>query len=141
MKSRSVWHESAIYAAGAGAGFAVDFCSLWFLVDQLQVHYLIAATVSFLLGTAVVYWVSVRHAFRYRRIEDRPSEFVFFATIGVVGIGVNLLLMAALVEGFALHYLIAKCCAAGISFFTNFGLRRWLLFSAPTTRLTSRERS
>lgn len=140
MKAKQLWRESAIYAAGAAAGFGVDFCSLWFLVDRLAMHYLIAATLSFLLGTFVVYWVSVRHAFRYRRIEDRRSEFVFFATIGVIGIGVNLALMAALVEGLEFHYLLAKVFAAGISFFTNFGLRRWLLFTAPTARSSSPER-
>lgn len=140
MKARHLWRESAIYSAGAAAAFGVDFCSLWFLVDRLEVHYLIAATLSFLLGTLVVYWVSVRHAFRFRRIEDRRSEFVFFATIGVIGIGVNLVLMAALVEGLELHYLLAKVIAAGISFVTNFGLRRWLLFTAPTPRPSSPER-
>ena len=140
MKTRHLWRESAIYAVGAAAGFGVDICSLWLLVDRLHMHYLAAATFSFLLGTLVVYWVSVRHAFRYRRIEDRRSEFVFFATIGVIGVGVNLVLMAALVEGLELHYLLAKVVAAGISFFTNFGLRRWLLFTAPTPGPSSWER-
>ena len=140
MKETQLWRESVIYAAGAATGFAVDFCSLWLLVERLEMHYLVAATFSFLLGTIVVYWVSVRHAFRYRRIEDRRSEFVIFATIGVIGVGMNLLLMAALVEGLDLHYLLAKVFAAAISFFTNFGLRRWLLFTAPTPSSSSPER-
>jgi putative flippase GtrA len=140
MKTRDLWRESAIYAVGAAAGFGVDICSLWLLVDRLDIHYLVAATLSFLLGTIVVYWVSVRHAFRYRRVEDRRSEFVFFATIGAIGIGLNLVLMAALVELLGLHYLLAKVFAAAMSFFTNFGLRRWLLFTAPTPRSSSPER-
>jgi putative flippase GtrA len=137
MKTRLLSRESAIYAAGAAAGFGVDICSLWLLVDRLAIHYLVAATLAFLLGTIVVYWVSVRHAFRYRRIEDRRSEFVVFTAIGVIGIGVNLVLMAALVELLGLHYLFAKVFAAAMSFFMNFGLRRWLLFSAPMPRRSS----
>lgn len=121
--------ETFVYALGAAAAFAVDFGLLWLLVQFAGLHYLAAATVSFLAGTAVVYWVSVRHAFRYRRIDDRRAEFGYFATIGAIGVGLNLVLMYSLVEWLQLHYLVAKIVSAGVSFVANFGLRRWLLFS------------
>jgi putative flippase GtrA len=121
--------ETFVYTLGAAAGFVVDFGLLWVLVQFAGLHYLAAATASFLAGTAVVYWVSVRHAFKYRRIDDRRAEFGFFAIIGAVGIGLNLVLMYSLVEWLDLHYLVAKIGSAGISFIANFGLRRWLLFS------------
>jgi len=124
--------ESIVYSAGAAAGFAVDFAMLWLLVEHGGLHYLAAATSSFLAGTVVVYWVSIRHAFRYRRVTDRRAEFGYFATIGAVGIGLNLLLMYALVDWVNLHYLAAKVGAAAVSFAVNFGMRRWLLFTKPT---------
>lgn len=126
--------ESFVYAAGAAAGFAVDFGLLWLLVEHAGLHYLVAATISFLAGTVVVYWVSVRHAFRYRRVADRRIEFGYFATIGAIGVGLNLFLMFALVEWLSLHYLLAKVGAAGVSFVANFAMRRWLLFTEPPTR-------
>jgi putative flippase GtrA len=125
--------ESVIYAAGAAAAFATDLGLLWALVEKAGLHYLLAATISFLAGTVVVYWVSVRHAFRFRRIADRRAEFGAFATIGAVGILLNLFLMFVLVDGLALHYLAAKVCAAAITFVTNFVMRRWLLFSERAT--------
>jgi putative flippase GtrA len=125
--------ESVIYAAGAVAAFVTDFGLLWALVEKAELHYLLAATISFLAGTVVVYWVSIRHAFRFRRIADRRVEFGYFATIGAVGILLNLFLMFVLVDGLALHYLAAKVCSAAITFVINFGMRRWLLFSERAT--------
>jgi putative flippase GtrA len=121
--------ESSIYALGAAAAFAVDFALLWLFVDQFGVHYLPAATLSFLAGTAVVYLVSVHHAFRYRRVEDRRLEFGYFATIGAAGVVLNLVLIYLLVERLTLHYLAAKVGAAGVSFVANFAVRRWCLFT------------
>ena len=121
--------ESAVYAAGAAVAFAADLGLLWVLVEIARLYYLLAATISFLAGTLVVYWISVRHAFRFRRISDRRAEFGYFATIGAAGVLLNLVLMFALVDWAGLHYLTAKVGAAAVSFFTNFGLRRWFLFS------------
>jgi putative flippase GtrA len=129
MIMRGVVRESAIYSLGAGAAFAVDFALLYAQVELLSVHYLIAATLSFLSGTAVVYWVSVRHAFEHRSVEDRSTEFLYFTGIGVAGILLNLLLMASLVDGFGLHYLLAKIGSAAVTFVTNLGARKWLLFT------------
>lgn len=125
--------ESAFYALGAAAAFAVDFTLLWTLVAAAGMHYLLAATLSFLAGTVVVYVVSVRHAFRYRRVADRRLEFGWFAAIGAAGILLNLTLMYALVEWLTLHYLSAKVGAAGVSFVANYGSRRWFLFTRRQT--------
>jgi putative flippase GtrA len=121
--------ESVVYTAGATAAFATDFGLLWALVELTGLHYLVAATISFLAGTVVVYWVSVRHAFQYRRVADRRAEFGYFASIGAAGVLLNLGLMFVLVEWLSLHYLVAKVGSAAITFVTNFGLRRWCLFS------------
>jgi putative flippase GtrA len=128
--------ESSIYALGAAAAFAVDFALLWLLVDRFGMHYLPAAALSFLAGTVVVYRVTVRHAFRYRRVEDRRLEFGYFAMIGAAGIVLNLVLMYLLVEWLTLHYLTAKIGAAGVSFVANYAARRCFLF----TRRPSAER-
>jgi hypothetical protein len=130
---RRLLRESVAYTAGAAAAFGTDFALLWVLVDRAGLHYLVAATISFLAGTVVVYWVSVRHAFKFRRITDRGAEFGYFATIGAAGVLLNMLLMFVLVDWLALHYLTAKVFAAATSFVTNFGMRKWLLFSERAT--------
>lgn len=121
--------EVTFYAAGAAAAFAVDAGLLAFQVEVLHVHYLLAATISFLAGTAVVYWASVRYAFAFRRVADGSSEFGIFAAIGVFGVLVNLAGMYVSVEWLHLHYLLGKVLSGGLTFVLNFALRRLLLFT------------
>jgi len=117
------------YGLGTVAAFAADMAVLALLVEVGHVHYLIAATVSFLVGTAIVYWVSIRFAFSYRRVGQSHLEFGVFAAIGVVGVIVNLCAMYVSVDWLHLHYLVGKVLSSAVTFFINFGLRRILLFT------------
>ena len=125
----SAVRESIVYSLGAGAAFAGDISLLWLLVDELGIHYLPAAAMSFLAGTVLVYVSSVRYAVPYRRVEDRRLEFWYFTAIGAGGIVLNLALMYTLVEWVSAHYLIAKIGSAGASFVANYGVRRAFLFT------------
>jgi putative flippase GtrA len=117
------------YIGASALALAVDFLLLSLLVSVLQLPYLIAAAMSFLAGTVVVYWLSIRHVFDYRRLADWRHEFAVFAGLGMAGLAVNLTAMYLLVDGLGLHYLVAKIGAAGFTFVANFLLRRWMLFS------------
>lgn len=116
------------YVGASALAFGTDFLLLLLLVAVFGVAYLPAAALSFLAGTVVVYWLSIRHVFDYRRLEDWSREFAIFAGLGLAGLVVNLAAIYALVEGLGLNYLIAKVGAAGCTFFVNFLLRRWMLF-------------
>ena len=131
--------ETAIYTIGAAAAFSVDICTLWVLVRFLGMHYLAAAAVGFLAGTVVIYLISVRHAFSFRRIADYRTEFGVFTVVGIVGILLNLGIMYLMVETLHVHYLAAKVVASGLTFVTNFGLRRVLLFTPWRARCTAGE--
>jgi putative flippase GtrA len=117
------------YVGASALALAVDVLLLWLLVSGFRVPYLAAAFISFSAGTVVVYWLSIRHVFDYRRLEDWRPEFAVFAALGLVGLAVNLTVMYSLVDGLGLHYLVAKVGAAGFTFITNFLLRRWMLFT------------
>ena len=117
------------YVGASALAFGVDLLLLSILVSGLGLPYLISAALSFLAGTIVVYWISIRHVFDYRRLPDWRGEFAVFAALGLAGLLVNLMAMYSLVDGLGLHYLIAKFGAAGFTFAANFLLRRWMLFS------------
>jgi putative flippase GtrA len=121
--------QASGYLGASAVAFGVDVATLTLLVSGLAVPYLAAATVSFLCGTAVMYWLSIRHIFDYRRLDDWRPEFMIFAALGMVGLLVNLSVMYALVSGVGVHYLVAKVGAAGCTVILNFLLRRWMLFS------------
>ena len=118
-----------MYSIGASLAFAVDLVVLSILVEVFGWHYLAAAGVGFVAGTAVLYWFAVRYVFSFRRVADARREFAVFATVGVVGIVLNLAIIYAAVELLRFHYLGAKVLASMVTFLANFGLRRVLLFT------------
>jgi len=128
---RHVIREAFLYSAASGLAMLTDVGLLWLLVERFDTHYLLAATIAFLAGTAVVYVISVSAIFRHRKIKNRRVEFGAFAAIGVLGLCVNLAVLKTAVDGLGLHYLIGKLASIMFTFSLNFGLRRYFLFSAP----------
>lgn len=119
------------YGAASACALALDVSLLWILVTFFSVGYVAAATVSFLAGASVAYFLSVRFAFKEHRLKDRRAEFVGFVAIGTLGLAINTGVIAVAVDYLGLHYLIAKFVAAGCTFSCNFVARRQLLFLRP----------
>ena len=125
--------EVVLYSAASGLAMAVDIGLLLVLVEFAGWHYLVSATVGFLAGTAVVYFLSISAIFSHRRVPDRRIEFGVFAAIGIMGLVVNLAVLKIAVDGLGAHYLAGKMASILFTFSLNFGLRRTLLFSARLT--------
>jgi len=123
-----LFREALGYATASGCALIVDMVILWMLVHDLSWNYLVAATTSFLAGAVVAYALSVKLAFKHHRLQDRRAELASFVAIGAVGLIVNAAVMFVLVRYLGLHYLIAKCVAAGFTFMCNFTARRQILF-------------
>lgn len=124
---RAAAAELLRYLAASGVALAVDTAGL--LLAANFVHYLWAATLGFVLGAVTSYLLSVRWAFRHRRLAAFPkTEFAAFAAVGVAGLGLNNLAIYVAVEHAGLGLLTAKAVAAMLTFSFNFGLRKWGLF-------------
>lgn len=123
-----VIQEALRYAAVSVSALIIDITVLFILVQYLSWWYVAAATTSFLVGLLVAYVLSVTLVFRYRRLEDGRFEFASFAGIGMVGVVINAVVMSFGVKTLGVHYLIAKCGAAGFTFVWNFVARRQFLF-------------
>jgi putative flippase GtrA len=123
-----LFQEALGYTAVSACALFVDIVILWILVHYFSWWYLGAATTSYFVGSLVGYALSVTLVFEYRRLKDQRLEFASFAAIGAVGIAINGAVMAFGVKYLGLHYLIAKCGAAGFSFVWNFVSRRQFLF-------------
>jgi putative flippase GtrA len=126
---KSILREATRYAAVSACAFIIDITILFVLVHYLSWWYVAAATSSFLVGLVVGYVLSVTLVFKYRRIQDPRVEFASFAGIGAVGVAINAAAMTLGVKVFGVHYLIAKCGAAGFTFVWNFVARRQFLFT------------
>jgi len=125
---KTVVQEAIRYGAVSACAFIIDITVLCILVRCLSWWYVAAATASFLVGLLLAYVMSVILVFKYRRLQDPRIEFASFAGIGVVGVAINAAAMAFGVRILGVHYLIAKCGAAGFTFVWNFLVRRQFLF-------------
>ena len=125
---RTVIQEAVGYTAVSACALCADMAVLYSLVHYFDWWYLAAATTSFLVGLLFAYALSVTLVFKYRRLRDPRLEFTGFAAIGGVGVAINAAAMALGVRCLGLHYLVAKCGAAGFTFLWNFAARRQLLF-------------
>lgn len=125
------------YGAASVAALSVDLFILWGLVQWVGANYIAASTVSFLSGSAVAYGLSIRIAFREHRVRDQRLEFICFVAIGCGGLVVNACVISVAVQFLGLHYLVARCLAAGFTFTFNFVARRQILFITRSTTETS----
>jgi putative flippase GtrA len=120
--------EALGYAAVSVCGLLVDIATLFILVHHFSWGYLAAAITSFSTGLLIGYALSVTLVFDYRRLKDQRLEFASFAAIGAIGLAINAAVISFGVKYLGLHYLIAKCGAAGFTFIWNFVARRQMLF-------------
>jgi putative flippase GtrA len=125
---KTVIREAIGYAAVSACALIVDVAVLFILVHHLSWGYVAAATASFLVGLVVAYTLSVTLVFKHRRLNDRRLEFASFAGVGMFGVAINAAAISFGVKMLGLHYLIAKCGAAGFTFVWNFAARRQFLF-------------
>lgn len=119
--------ELARYFVASAIALGVDM-GLYALGLGLHVGYALAAVLGFFGGVAVAYLISVRWAFRARRLGDARIEFAVFASIGVLGLLLTELLLWLQIDVFSFGPLPAKLAAACCVFFFNFGARKFVLF-------------
>ena len=118
------------YGFVGGAAFVVDYGVLVLLTEVFGMHYLLSATISFILGLITNYLLSISWVFNKRTMGNRWAEFVVFAVIGVIGLGLNALIMYLCTDKMGIHYMLSKIISTVIVFFWNFFARKFLLFKA-----------
>lgn len=107
---------------------SIDITILMVLTKVFHVWYITAAALGYGIGITICYTLSVLWIFPYRRISDKRLEFVIFAVIGLVALGLTESILYLSVEYLHLELLLAKGIAVGLVFFFNFGARKAILF-------------
>ena len=116
------------YCFVGGTAFLVDYGAMVLLTEVCGLHYLLSATISFILGLTTIYLLSVLWVFSQRTLSNPWAEFLVFAIIGIIGLGLNNLIMFLCTEKIGIHYTISKIIATAIVFFWNFFARKTILF-------------
>lgn len=123
-----VFGEFMRYVVVGGIAAVADLSVLYVAAVQIQVHYLTAGLIAFLVGLTINYILSVTWAFRHRSVENRLVEFAIFAAVGVAGLGLNEAVLYLFTGLLALHVMLSKLVAVATVFMWNFGARKLILF-------------
>ena len=105
---------------------AIDYGLLILLIEVFHVHYLVASIISLLCAMIVQYILNVRFVFDTQK-ENKFKKFIGYAILGVIGIGLNSLVIFLAVSKIHIHYLPAKICASVIVGLYNFTSRKLYL--------------
>ncbi|MEP5764305.1 MAG: GtrA family protein [Halieaceae bacterium] len=124
-----MYQELIKYGIAGGLAFACDFSVLYVLTEFFGMHYLISNGFGYFCGLAVAYALNSEWVFSHRRFKNRALEFTLFTLIVLVGLGLSELLMALLVEAWAINYLHAKIVSSFFVMFFNYLSKKFLLFS------------
>jgi len=100
-----------------GATFAV-------LVYLAGIQYVWSAVLAFVVATGVNYLLSLRFVFDERRYRQEMEIAIVYA-VSILGAGINIGVMVALVEVLSAHTMLAKVVGTGSAFLWNF-LTRYL---------------
>ncbi len=123
-KYLTIFFEMVKYGLVSVSALAVDVGLLYALVEYYDFHHIHAATISFICGLVVNY--SLARVFVFKESKyPLWQEFIWYASIGVVGLLLNDFIIYLLVW-FGTWYLYAKAVSVAVVFFFNFFGRRRL---------------
>lgn len=99
--------------------FAIDFFSLWFLIDVVQIHYLLATAVAFSIATSINYFFARKWVFKYSE-RGKFVGYLFYLKLSLVGITLTLFLMWFITENTNLHVLLTRIIIGGFVGILNY---------------------
>jgi putative flippase GtrA len=107
---------------------AVDFGSLYLLTEPIGIHYLKSAIIAYTLGLIANYALSVMWVFHKKKFRSKVMEFVIFSLIGLLGMGLNELLLWVFTDVLEFYFMLSRLISALIGFVLKYALRKWILF-------------
>lgn len=84
--------------------FIIDYGIFVLLANGLHIHYLIANVFGFTISLIFNYLMSMKFVFERKENADKKKEFIVFAALSVIGLGINELVILACVDGIYMHY-------------------------------------
>ena len=105
----------------------LDFIMLHAFVEKVNMWYLAAAALAFIISTVINYILSMKFVFKGREGRSRKEEFIVFAILNLIGLGLTTLLMWLLVDRAGLYYMFAKVFTSATVMFWSFFSRKIFL--------------
>lgn len=128
------------YCFVGGLAFVVDYGIMVLFVECFSFNEIIAATISFVCGLAVNYFLSTFWIFKNSKISNKFAEFAAFALIGIIGLLINAVIIWFSTDVLApnsvfgtllpadKYYMAGKIASTFIVFIWNFLARKYIIF-------------
>ena len=117
------------YLFVGGIATVVDWGILFLLTDIAKIHHLVSAIISFIAGLAANFILSKALVFKQNEAKVKPLwEFVSYAVIGVVGLGITELIMFVITDCFNQYYMLSKVIATVIVLAWNYLARKIIIY-------------
>jgi len=114
------------YAFVGGIAAIVNIGTLYILTDMFNIYYLLSNIFGFAAGLTINYILSTKFIFNSEKRIKKDVEFSLYATIGVVGLVLDTVLLWILTDLGKIYYLLSKIASTVIVFIWNFGARKMM---------------
>lgn len=115
------------YVFTAGLATVVDIALLYLLTNFIGLHYLLSSVISYSAGMVTNYSASKLFVFK-NKSEDVAKQFSLFATVALIGLVLNQIIIGLLVEYGHVWYLYAKFISVFVVMFWSFYGHKKLTF-------------
>ena len=114
------------YLFVGGISAVVNIGMLYVFTDVCHLHYILSNVFSFTLGLIVNYLLSKKFVFQGDVSINKAKEFLIYAVIGIIGLGLDTLLIWLFTDVGSIYYMISKLISTLIVLIWNFGARKIL---------------
>lgn len=105
----------------------LDFAMLFVLTHFAGLNYVTSSIISFMSGTVLNYYLCIFWIFKIRVVLNWHHELFYYAIITAVGLGINTLLIWSFTEFIGLYFMLSKVLATFVTYWWNFGARKYFL--------------
>lgn len=124
--SGSISSELIRYYFCGAAATLVDIGTLWCLHSYFALHYLVAASLAFILAVLVSYLFTVQLILKHYARRKFGSELALFAVINLISLTISLSVIVCFSEA---NLLYSKALAIVLSIVWNFLAKKLVLFN------------
>lgn len=126
LRALPIVRKFMAYFVVGGTCALIDIALFWAFWQITDLRYG-AFAFSFVISTAINYYLSVRFVFvRVRRTREQAVVLVYIAS--AIAVAMNLSVFSALIEIFYVHPVIAKAAGIATGFGWNFASRYFWIF-------------
>lgn len=123
-----ITQQFIIYGFIGIIAMTIDFLCVYIFTETFLLHYLTSIVLGYLIAATVNYSLQKKLTFKNKSTRYM-SQFSAFFSVGLIGMGINLITVYISVEFFGLWYMFGKVIATGIAYIWNFSVNKLFTFN------------